>query len=239
MSSAVVGTVLKAIDESGAADNTLVVFTSDNGCAPYIGVSTLEKKGHFPSGPLRGYKADAWEGGHRVPMIVRWPGKVKKGTVSSQLVHQADLMATCAAIVGAKLPDDAGEDSVSLLPIFGGSDKPVRETAVGQSIRGMSAVRKGNWKMIFGRGSGGWGKGSDKHPAQLYDLASDLGETTNLYAERPELVKELTALMKSIVENGRSTPGTHQKNDVQVNWRRFLQTPKKPPGKRPARAKGT
>jgi arylsulfatase A-like enzyme len=222
----VVGTVLKAIDESGEADNTLVVFTSDNGCAPYIGASDLEKKGHFPSGPLRGYKSDAWDGGHRVPMIVRWPGVVGTGSTCGQLVHQADLMATCAEIVGAKLPSNAGEDSVSILPLLKGVDEPVRESAVSQSMRGLLSVRKGDWKMIFGRGSGGWTKGNDEHPAQLYNLKSDLAETSNLYAEEPKLAQSLTMLMKSIVENGRSTPGAKQKNDVQVKWRRFLKATK-------------
>lgn len=223
----VIGTVLKAIDESGVTDNTLVVFTSDNGCAPYIGAAELEKKGHFPSGPLRGYKSDAWDGGHRVPLIVRWPGKVEAGSICEQLVHQADLIATCAEIVGAGLADNAGEDSVSLLPLLSGVDEPVRTTAVSQSIRGLLSVRQDDWKLIFGRGSGGWTKGNDAHPAQLYDLASDLGETTNLYLEKPDLVQELTILMTSIVDNGRSTPGEKQKNDVQVKWRRFLAIPKK------------
>ena len=228
---AVVDTVLKAIDASGVAENTLVVFTSDNGCAHYIGVGEMEKKGHFASGPLRGYKADVWEGGHRVPFIVRWPGKVAKGSTCNQLVHQADLMATCADIVGTKLANNEGEDSYSLLPLLKGVEKPVRETAVSQSIRGMSAVRKGKWKMIFGKGSGGWAKGSDEHPAQLYDLANDLGEKKNLYAEQPEKVEELTKLMQTLVDNGRSTPGAKQKNDVTVNWRQFMRPVKKPAGK--------
>ena len=105
---AVVGRVLEAVEKSGAASKTLVVFTSDNGCAPYVGAAELEKMGHFPSGPLRGYKADVWEGGHRVPFIVRWPGVVKAGSVCDQLVQHADLLATCAEIVGANLPDDGG-----------------------------------------------------------------------------------------------------------------------------------
>ena len=127
---AVVGQVLAALKESRAASNTLVIFTSDNGCAPYIDVGELEKKGHFPSGPLRGYKADAWEGGHRVPFVVRWPGVVKAGSQSNQLVHQADLLATFAEILETPLPPDAGEDSFSLLPLLKGNDEPVRTTSV-------------------------------------------------------------------------------------------------------------
>jgi len=219
---ALVGRVLAALDKSGASPNTLVVFTSDNGCAPYIGVEQLEKMGHFPSGPLRGYKSDAWEGGHRVPFIVRWPGVVAEGSRCAQLVQHADLMATFAEILGVKLPDNAGEDSVSILPLLRGSDKPVREMAVNQSSGGLPAIRKGPWKLIFGPGSGGWGKGRDEQPGQLYNLADDLSESKNLYAEKPEIVAELTALMEKVVDEGRSTPGAKQANDQPFNWRRFL-----------------
>jgi arylsulfatase A len=218
----VVGRVLDAIDRNGAARDTLVVFTSDNGCAPYVGAAELEKRGHFPSGPLRGYKSDVWEGGHRVPLIARWPGVVKPGSVCRSLVQHADLLATCATIVGQKLPDNAGEDSVSLLPLLRGGDAPVRVAAVNQSANGLSAIRKGAWKLIFGPGSGGWTQGRDDLPAQLYNLDDDLGETKNLYRQRPEITVELTELMSKIVGNGRSTPGAAQANDVPVNWRRFL-----------------
>ena len=125
---AVVGGVLDALERSGAAGDTLVVFTSDNGCSTQADIAELKRKGHFPSGPLRGYKADVWEGGHRVPFLVRWPGVVKAGTRCDQLVQQADLMATFAEVLGTTLPDDAGEDSVSLLPLLRGGDRPVRES---------------------------------------------------------------------------------------------------------------
>ena len=219
---AVVGQVLAALKESGAVANTLLVFTSDNGCAPYIGAAEMEQKGHFPSGPLRGYKSDAWEGGHRVPFIVRWPGKVGAGTRCDQLVHQTDLMATFAAVLGTTLPADAGEDSVNLLPLLEGGDTPVRDTAVSHSMHGLPALRRGPWKLIFGPGSGGWSKGRSPHPAQLYKLDDDLAEANNLFQEHPDLVAELTALMDTIVRKGRSTPGAAQKNDVPVKWRRFL-----------------
>ena len=214
---AVVGRVLDALEKSGAADNTLVVFTADNGCAPYIGVEDLEKMGHYPSGPLRGYKADAWEGGHRVPFIVRWPGKVKPGSVCAQLVQQSDLMATFAEALGARLPDNAGEDSVSLMPLLKGGERPVRENAVSASIQGTPAVRSGSWKYIPAPGSGGWGKGGDQsQPVQLYNLADDLGETKNLAAAMPEKVAEMKALLEKLIIDGRSTPGVQQKNDVEV-----------------------
>ena len=220
---AVVGQILDAIDRNLAADQTLVIFTSDNGTAPYVGALDLAKQGHYCSGPLRGYKSDVWEGGHRVPLIVRWPGHVAPKTVCDKLVHQADLMATCAAVTGAELPDSAGEDSFSLLPLLKGSDAPVRQHAVSQASSGLSGVRQGAWKLIFGPGSGGWGKGADEHPAQLYNLRRDVAETNNLFADRPDKVSELTALMARLVNDGRSTPGTAQKNAQPVNWQRFMQ----------------
>jgi arylsulfatase A len=225
---AVVGRVLDALEKSGAADNTLVVFTADNGCAPYIGVEDLEKMGHYPSGPLRGYKADAWEGGHRVPFIVRWPGKVKAGTVCNQLVYQADLIRTFADVFGVQLPDTAGEDSFSLMPLLKGEDKPIRQNAVSASINGIPSVRSGTWKYIPAAGSGGWGKGGDQsQPIQLYDLADDLGETKNLAATMPEKVAEMKALLEKLITNGRSTPGAQQKNDVDVVRYPRVEAPKR------------
>jgi arylsulfatase A-like enzyme len=214
-----VGRVLDALERSGAAENTLVLFTSDNGCAPYIGAKELENMGHFPSGPFRGYKSDVWEGGHRVPFIVRWPGVVAPGGTSGQLVHHADLMATLASITGSPLPDDAGEDSTSFLPILRGLDRPTRSSAVSQSMKGLLAVRRGPWKLIFGRGSGGWTPGNDREPAQLYNLDTDPGETTNLLSSESRIASELTALMGSIVRDGRSTPGKPQPNDKALQWR--------------------
>ena len=226
---AVVGRVLAALEQSGAAANTLVIFTSDNGCAPYIDVAGLEAMGHYPSGPLRGYKADAWEGGHRVPFIVRWPGQVKSGSVCDQLVQQSDLMATFAAVLGTKLPDNAGEDSVSLLPLLKGDHRPVRDNAVSASIQGTPAVRSDSWKYIPAPGSGGWGKGGDQaQPVQLYNLADDVGESKNLAAARPDKVAEIKAVLEQLITAGRSTPGAPQQNDAEV---------KRYPGKTAAAAK--
>jgi arylsulfatase A len=189
---ATVGRLLDVLEKSGAAGNTLVIFTSDNGCAPYIGADVLEQKGHYPSGSLRGYKSDAWEGGHRVPFIVRWPGIVKPGSLCNQLVEQADIFSTLAEILGRKLPDDAGEDSFSMLPLFKGKEKPTRGNAVSTSSNGLPAVRQGKWKYIPGPGSGGWGKGGDQsQPVQLYNLEKDLSETNNLAASMPKKVEEM------------------------------------------------
>jgi arylsulfatase A len=213
----VVGRVVDALEASGSAGKTLVIFTSDNGCAPYIGMSELEALGHFPSGPLRGAKADAWEGGHRVPFIVRWPGVVKDGVACDQLVHQSDLLRTLAEVVGATLPENAGEDSFSMLSLFKGSDEPIREHAVSTSISGIPALRAGSWKYIAAPGSGGWGKGGDSsQPVQIYDLSKDIGESKNLALDLPEKVVEMQSLLERLIVNGRSTPGTAQSNDVQV-----------------------
>ena len=214
---AVVGRVLDVLNKSGVVENTLVFFTADNGCAPYIGIPELEQMGHFPSGPLRGAKSDAWEGGHRVPFIVRWPGKVKPSTICNQLVHQADIIATIAEVLGTKLRDDVGEDSFSLLPLLQGSEKPIREYSVSASSQGIPAVRSGFWKYIPAPGSGGWGKGGDQtQPVQLYNLANDLGETKNLAAVMPDKVSEMQQLLDKLIAAGRSTPGVSQKNDVEV-----------------------
>ncbi|NND07027.1 MAG: arylsulfatase [Saprospiraceae bacterium] len=239
---AVVGRVLHILEKTGEADNTIIIFTSDNGCAPYIGnttaaealdtsfkswpwdrkrhqdmpIAALEAKGHYPSGPLRGYKSDVWEGGHRIPFIVRWPGVVAPGRSSAQLVHQADILATIAEILDVSLPPDAGEDSYSLLPLLKGEDGPVREHAVSASIHGLPSVRLGAWKLILAQGSGGWSPGGDSSRIQLYNLAEDLGETQNIADEQPGRVSEMKALMEKLISDGRSTPGPKQENDVEV-----------------------
>ncbi|MFN3193174.1 MAG: sulfatase family protein [Aureliella sp.] len=214
---AIIGQVLAALDGSGAADNTFVLFTSDNGCAPYIGVTDLEQMGHYPSGPLRGYKADVWEGGHRVPFVVRWPGVVASGTTSDRLVHQADVLSTIADILDVELPADAGEDSFSFLPLLHGEDRPIRVHSVSCSSKGVPSIRKGSWKYIAARGSGGWGKGGDQsQPLQLYNLKEDIGESNNLAAAEPTRLAELQTLLEDLIQSGRSTPGPNQPNDVSV-----------------------
>lgn len=229
---AVVGRVLEALEKSGQADRTLVVFTSDNGFAPYVGAKELVERGHFPSGPLRGYKGDAWEGGHRVAFIARWPGVVESGTVCHQLIHQADLMATFADILSVHLPDHAGEDSFSLYPLLRGKDQPVREQAISQGARGLMALREGSWKYLPGSGGGGGWSSYSATPkitarAQLYNLDDDLGERVNVYTQEPDRAAHMQHLLEQIVTRGRSTPGTNQANDVKVNPRRFLKAPPK------------
>jgi arylsulfatase A len=212
---AVVGRMMAALENSGAADHTLVIVTSDNGCAHYIGVPQMEAKGHYPSGPFRGYKFDVWEGGHREPFIVRWPGRVRAGTVCNQLVHQADVMATLADILGVALPATAGEDSFSLLPLFTGADRPVREHAVScEGHRGTPGLRSGPWKLVCLPDPKA---GTD---VMLFNLDDDPGERKNLAAEQPDRVADMKALLRKLIDDGRSTPGAPQKNDVPVRiWK--------------------
>jgi len=217
---AMIGRVLEALDKSGVTGNTLVIFTSDNGCSPAADIPGLENQGHYPSELRRGYKAAIFDGGHRIPFIARWPGKIKAGTTSDQLICLTDLMATCADILGAKIPDAAGEDSVSILPaLLGTADKPLREAVVHHSLKGEFAIRQGQWKLLFGASSGGRSgpKAEDQlPPIQLYDMAKDVGERSNECAAHPEIVANLTKLMEKYVAEGRSTPGAPQQNDAKI-----------------------
>jgi len=206
---AAIGEVLKALDRAGVAGNTLVIATSDNGFAPYVGVKEIEAKGHYPSGGFRGYKADVWEGGHHIPFIARWPGKAPAGTACDDRICLNSLLATCAGIAGAELPRDAGEDSFSILPLLRGERPatPTHDAIVAHSINGLFALFHGPWKLIPGQGSGGWSKGGvgkDEPPGQLYHLAADPSEKRNLYREKPDVVAELSALLERIRKEGRS-----------------------------------
>ena len=214
---AAIGRILDALESSDAASRTLVIFSSDNGCAPYIGKPDLEAKGHFPSGPLRGAKSDAWEGGHRVPFIVRWPGTVTPGSTCPHLVHQADLLRTFADVLGTTLPDHAGEDSVSFLASLKGHPAPARSHAISTASSGVPALRLGPWKYIAASGSGGWSKGGNPaQPVQLYNLDRDPAETDNLAATEPAKLAEMQTLLEKLITDGRSTEGKPQANDVQV-----------------------
>jgi arylsulfatase A-like enzyme len=223
------GKLLKAVDDAGIKDNTLIIFTSDNGCAPYAGTDELESLGHHPSYIYRGYKADIFEGGHRVPFIARWPGNIPPAITSAETICSTDLLATCAEIIGYDLKDNEGEDSYSLLPLFlqQNLDHPLREATVHHSVNGSFAIRKGDWKLIMCPGSGGWSFPTpsdttvmDALPAiQLYNLASDPEETKNLAVTESARVTELEVLLTSYIRNGRSTPGATQQNDeFQGTW---------------------
>jgi arylsulfatase A-like enzyme len=234
-----VGQVLDALRKGGLEDDTLVIFTSDNG--PEItgevknGVYDRARQyRHSSMGPLRGAKRDAWEGGHRVPFLARWPGKIATSSVSDQTVAHVDLMATVAAMLGVTLPEDAGEDSINILPVLLGNagSTPVREATVHHSASGKFAIRRGDWVLIDApsgddnrkRGEPEWfkqerGYTARDQPGELFDLRQDLAERRNLYAERPEVVRALKELLEKYKREGRSTPGAPQKNDVPIEAR--------------------
>lgn len=222
----VVGRIMEALDKAGISDNTILIFTSDNGCSPMADYEELAGYDHNPSYIFRGHKADIYEGGHRIPLIVRWPARIQKGSSTDETVCLADLLATCADITGTAIPDNAGEDSVSNLPLWNGStlNKSLREATVHHSIDGSFSIRKGPWKLEMCPGSGGWsypqpGKECEGlPPIQLYNLADDISECHNVYEDNPEIVEELKSLLTQYVERGRSTPGTKQNNVGGLAW---------------------
>lgn len=222
-----VGEVLGALDRAGVAADTLVIFTSDNGCSPSAKIEVLQEKGHAVSGPLRGHKADAFDGGHRVPFFVRWPARVQPA-VSDQLVCLTDVFATCAEILGARLPDTAGEDSFSFLGNLTGRGTSARDAIVHHTITGAFAIRQGPWKLALCPGSGGWSAPRDPDArrqglpeTQLFRIGDgDLGEQHNVAAANPAVVARLTGLLEKFVADGRTTPGAPQANAVPVVLRK-------------------
>ncbi len=207
MVDAEIGKVLAALEKAGLSENTLLVFTADNGPVWYE--EDVERLGHDSSGGLRGMKADAWEAGHRMPFIVRWPGKVKEGTMTKQTICFTDLLATFADVSDAALPEDAILDSYSFLPVLKGEqpeNEPVRAPIVMSTGGDRMMIRSGDWKLINHLGSGGFSKPRQIEPApgdpagQLYNLADDPGETNNVYLEHPEIVSRLTIEMQKILE---------------------------------------
>ena len=219
----VVGELVKTLERLELADNTLVIFTSDNGPEVPTVYHMRHDHDHDGARPWRGVKRDNWEGGHRVPMIVRWPGKVPAGKESAQLTSLTDVMATVADIVGADLPADSAEDSFSILPAMLGKDdeQEVRPYILQQGFGGKRflAIRRGNWKYLAHKGSGGNNYSKHKQlmeyqlpdtapdsPGQLFDLQNDPGETKNMSEIQPEIAKELSELLKQSIASGRSVP---------------------------------
>jgi len=215
------GKLREVIERTGESSNTIIVFTSDNGTAPWADIKTLDLTGHSTSYIYRGYKADLYEGGHRVPCFMQWPAKIKKPHVVEQTICLNDFMAIFAAITGYKSAENEAEDSYNLLPTIlkPGYQKAIREATVHQSINGNLAIRKGDWKLLMTPGSGGWSfprPGKEEEglpPIQLYNLRKDPSEQVNLHEEHPDIVKELAELLKKYIEEGRSTPGTKQKSE--------------------------
>ena len=216
----VVGELMKTLERLGVADDTLVMFSSDNGPEVTSVINMRKDHNHDGARPWRGMKRDQWEGGHRVPFIVRWPGKVRPGADSDQMVSLTDVMATCAAVVGTKLPNDAAEDSYDILDVLldKQGDKPVRRHVLQQTISLALSIRDGEWKYLDHRGSGGnrydrphmkpyaLPETAPKAPGQLYNLTDDPGETTNLYFKHPDIVARLKRQLEIYKQSGRSAP---------------------------------
>lgn len=221
-----VGQLMTALDRNALADNTVFIFTSDNGCSPRVDFAELATFGHNPSYVFRGHKADIYEGGHRIPLIVRWPAVIQPDSICDETVCLVDFLATCADVLGDPLPDDAGEDSVSNLPVWRGEplDVSLREATVHSSMDGSLSIRRGRWKLEMCPGSGGWSyprpgpECEGLPPLQLYDLESDIGERVNVAADQPAVVEELTELLTRYILDGRSTPGAPQQNADDILW---------------------
>ncbi|TKG97370.1 hypothetical protein EYV94_02765 [Puteibacter caeruleilacunae] len=209
-----IGQVRQALKDNGVDENTIIIFTSDNGSPAKNGKnmggpneSVIADYGHNPSADFRGIKSDVWEGGHRVPFIVKWTNKVKGGEKTSELSCSMDLMATIAEIVDYKLPDDASEDGHSLLKTLSGTKNSGRELLVNHSGGGVFAIRKDNWKLIMSNKSGGFSDFAHRDgygietPGQLYNLKDDPSEQNNLYNSHPKKVEELKRALDKIRNN--------------------------------------
>jgi arylsulfatase A-like enzyme len=214
----IVGELMTTLETLGVADNTLVIFTSDNGPEVTTVVHMRADHGHDGARPWRGMKRDSWEGGHRVPFLVRWPGKIKPDTTNGQLICLTDVMATIAAIIGAKLPDNAAEDSFNQLAAWRGeASAPTRPYLLTQAFGGARtlSIRRGPWKYCDHPGSGGNRYDQensppsslpDTSPVALYNLDTDPGETKNLATTRPDVLAEMKSLLEQSKTAGRSRP---------------------------------
>lgn len=229
----VVGEVLAELDAQGIANNTLVIFTADNGCSPAADIADLEKKAHKPNANWRGHKADIFEGGHRVPFLVRWPGKIKANSKSYTTICTTDFFRTAADAAGAidLVKTSVAEDSVSFLPAALGATESTRKSIIHHSINGSFSIRQGKWKLCLCADSGGWSyprPGKDKKvigtlpPVQLYDLDTDPTEQKNLYASHPEITLRLVELLATQIKNGRSTLGPSTHNDGSIPFSKSL-----------------
>ncbi|MCR9202674.1 MAG: arylsulfatase [Planctomycetaceae bacterium] len=219
------GELFSAVKEAGIDDNTLIFFTSDNGCSPEANFKALKEHEHHPSAGYRGHKADIYEGGHRVPFIVRWPGGFKGGRKSDAVTCLTDLYATLRDVTGQLPKDTGGEDSFSLVPVFKGETTSGRKTLVSHSIGGSFSIREGDWKLCLCAGSGGWSaprepeaKKKGLPPMQLFNLKTDRGERNNLIAAHPEKVEQLLNQLKHEVGQGRCTPGNRVPNDREITF---------------------
>ena len=217
----VVGQITNELKANGLVENTILIFTSDNGSSSRVALSNrLKEQGHLISAHYRGSKADIWDGGHRMPLAIRWPGKINAGSTLADLVCLNDIFATIADLLEQQPPANSCEDSVSFLPqLLGQTNLHKRKDLIHHSGSGHFAIRRDNWKLILARGSGGWSSPTEQEArqlpiAQLYDLDADPSETNNCYAQKPKIAKRLLERLRSEIGRGRTTPGQPSRNDV-------------------------
>lgn len=229
----VVGEILKTLDKLDLANNTLIIFTADNGTSPQAGFSEMQKQGHFSSWKYRGLKGSLLEGGHRMPFLVRWPNEIKKGLVNNDAICTTDLLATCADILKVKLPENVGEDSFSFLPAF--KEKTLNNKnrlLVHHSDKGFFAVREGKWKLMI-HANAGTNRANPKdklnpivNPGNpmLFDMETDVEENTNVAQQHPEIVEKLKKHLAEIIQSGRSNSGERQPTDLNnstLKWKQL------------------
>lgn len=222
----VVGRILSLLDEKGLSDSTLVVFSSDNGCSWMADFETLKQHGHNPSYHFRGLKSDIFEGGHRVPCLMRWPHVIPPNTVTHELTGLFDLYATLAEYFHYALQDDEAVDSVSMLSLLLDPEGATgRQSLVHQSADGSLSIRRGPWKLAMCSGSGGYSfpaPGSKEEatlpPFQLYNMVCDYAEQRNVASRYPEVVAHLRKELLGIIREGRSTPGPRQEHEGVQFW---------------------
>jgi arylsulfatase A len=234
-----IGRLLKVLEQRGTLDETLILLTSDNGCAPQADIAYLKTVGHDPSAGLRGHKADIYEGGHRIPLVARWPKAIAGESVSDHPVVLTDLMATCLEAAEIALADPIAPDSFSLMPLWttkSPSPSALRRSMIHHSVNGTFAFRSGKWKLILAPDSGGWSEprprsrvaGQGKRHVQLYDLEKDLRESQNVADSNPDVVASLLEELQQMVGTGRSRPGKPLENDQPVELWKYADDPRSP-----------
>ena len=222
----VVGQIRAKLSDNGILDNTIVIFTSDNGCSPMADFDELMAAGHNPNYIFRGHKADIYEGGHRIPLLVSWPAVIPPLAVCNRLVSLTDFYATMAEVLSVPVPMNAAEDSVSNLSLWQSPDADgVRDSAIQESIDGSLTIRQGKWKLAMCPGSGGWSyprpgeDNTDGLPSfQLFNLEKDIGERTNVIQAESEIASAMRIELTRQILRGRSTPGSDQPNNGAPVW---------------------
>lgn len=218
-----VGQVLNALKKNHLTQNTLILFSSDNGCSKAANIDALTEQGHWVSAGMRGSKADIWDGGHRVPLLISWPSHISPHSSCDHLVCLNDLFATLADAIGAPVPSQSCEDSLSFFQALKNpTANSARTTLIHHSISGHFAFRNKAWKLILAKGSAGWTSPKEHQVPegtsgiQLYDLKQDYAEENNLHSAKPELVNQLIEQLKKQIQNGRTTEGEDSYNDIET-----------------------